>query len=71
MKQVINKNVVFYRYDLAKAEVERGKFLLADEDLKGREDQWQQERTNMAKLRADKEYKYAQDAERLHNNAER
>ena len=68
---ILNSCENLFRYDLAQAEVERGKYLLADQDLKTREDQWQDERTFMAKVRADKEYKYAHDAERLKINAER
>lgn len=52
----------YYRYDLAKVEVERGKYLLAEDDLMKKEQKLIMEKTKMALQRLNKEEKYARQA---------
>ena len=52
------------RYELAKVEVERGKFLLAEDDLIKQEQQLAKEKTEMALARLKKEERKARMAEK-------
>ena len=52
--------VCFYsRYELAKAKVEQGKYLLKEDVLKKKEEKLLREKTEMAQFRGKKEQKYA------------
>ena len=53
-----------HRYELAKVDVERGKFLLAEDDLIKKEDRLAKEKTELAMRRLRKEEKNAKQAER-------
>ena len=55
-------SISFSRYDLAVAEVERGKFILAEDDLLQREHQLSKEKTDMAMVRLHKEEQLARQA---------
>ena len=44
-----------FRYELAQSQVEQGKYILADTDLQEREEEWEKERSDMAKKRFQKE----------------
>ena len=47
------------RYELAKAKVEQGKYLLKEDELKRKEEKLMKEKTDMANFRAKKEQRYA------------
>ena len=53
---------VSLRSELAQAQVEQGKMLLAEDDLKKREEKVLQEKRETAKYRETQEKKYAQNA---------
>ena len=57
---------ILCRYELAKVEVERGKFLLAEDDLIKQEQQLAKEKTDMALQRLRKEEMKAKRAIRQH-----
>lgn len=60
------KKILIDRYELAKVEVERGKFLLAEDDLIKQEQQLAKEKTDMALQRLRKEEMKAKRAIRQH-----
>lgn len=62
----LKKKNLIDRYELAKVEVERGKFLLAEDDLIKQEQQLAKEKTDMALQRLRKEEMKAKRAIRQH-----
>ena len=53
-------NVSYGRYDLAQAQVEQGKMILVEDDLKKKEEKWARERTEVAEVRQMKERTFAE-----------
>ncbi|KAL5014793.1 hypothetical protein ScPMuIL_009063 [Solemya velum] len=62
LEKVIAERLESEEYDLAKVEVERGKYLLAEDDLMKKEQKLIMEKTKMALQRLNKEEKYARQA---------
>ena len=63
LHQYIKKNFL-YRYELSKVDVERGKFLLKEDELMKKENSLAKEKTQLAMKRLKKEEKKARQAER-------
>merc|ERR1711963_788066 len=78
LEKMIMERLDQAEYDLAVAEVERGKFILAEDDLLQREHQLSKEKTDMAMVRLHKEEQLARQAlitrrkdEKTHHDAVR
>ena len=64
-------HAVFNRLELSKAELEQGKFILAEEDLETQEERLEQERSENVMQRARKENIKVVQADRRRRNRER
>ena len=58
------------RYEVAKAEVEMGKYQLVEDDLWRREEAFQLQQTDVADLRHKREVRYKNMAEKMKKSAE-
>ena len=60
-----------FRYKLAKAKVEEGKYLIKEDELCKKEDKLRREKTAVAQLRSDKETAYAENSLRVQQSLNR
>ena len=67
---VISPSVDDVRYEVAKAEVEMGKYQLVEDDLWRREEAFQLQQTDVADLRHKREVRYKNMAEKMKKSAE-
>ncbi|XP_070561828.1 cilia- and flagella-associated protein 74-like isoform X2 [Ptychodera flava] len=71
MEKEIAQKLEQAEFELAKVQVEQGKFLLVEEDLQKDEEKWQKERTDIAAQRAKKETLKVLQAERRKKNRDK
>ncbi|XP_077980899.1 cilia- and flagella-associated protein 74-like isoform X2 [Glandiceps talaboti] len=71
LEQEISQRLEQSEFQLAKVQVEQGKFILVEEDLQKDEEKWQRERTDVAAQRAKKETLKVLQAERRKKNRDR
>ncbi|KAI0214109.1 Cilia- and flagella-associated protein 74 [Lamellibrachia satsuma] len=70
LESLIKLNVETAEYEVAKAEVEMGKYQLVEEDLWKREEAFQHQQTDIADLRHKREVRYKNLAQKMHKSAE-
>ncbi|KAK2188128.1 hypothetical protein NP493_143g01026 [Ridgeia piscesae] len=70
LEALIKLNVETAEYEVAKAEVEMGKYQLVEDDLWRREEVFQHQQTSIADLRHRREVRYKNMAQKMHKSAQ-